>query len=78
MQQDTSFQSSLAVRERYRDDYWRNDDPIANDRLLGVLKPFGTRFISFRARRFLSSAAEKGSSHARSYGFAAGRIQLPQ
>ena len=33
MQQDASFHSVLAARERYRDDYWRKHDPIAADRL---------------------------------------------
>jgi dolichol-phosphate mannosyltransferase len=33
MQQDASFHSTLAGRERYRDDYWRKHDPIAADRL---------------------------------------------
>src|SRR5437773_935330 len=34
MQTDTAFHSALAVRERYRDDYWRKHDPISADRLL--------------------------------------------
>jgi dolichol-phosphate mannosyltransferase len=33
MKQEASFHSALAVRERYRDDYWREHDPIAADRL---------------------------------------------
>jgi len=40
MQQDTSFHSTLAIRERYRDDYWRNKDPIAEDRLLWRAQTF--------------------------------------
>jgi hypothetical protein len=40
MQQDTSFHSTLAVRERYRDDYWRNNDPIAQDCLLWRAQTF--------------------------------------
>ena len=39
-QQNTSFHSTLALRERYRDDYWRNDDPIAEDRLLWRAQTF--------------------------------------
>jgi SAM-dependent methyltransferase len=33
-QQKHRLVSSLALRERYRDEYWRKHDPIANDRLL--------------------------------------------
>src|SRR6266581_4178638 len=33
MQQDASFHSALAARERFRDDYWRKHDPITADRL---------------------------------------------
>src|SRR5258708_1035477 len=40
MQQDTSFHSTLAIRERYRDDYWRNKDPIAEHRLLWRAQTF--------------------------------------
>src|SRR5258708_17952377 len=39
-QQDTSFYSTLAMRERYRDDYWRNNDPINEDRLLWRAQTF--------------------------------------
>jgi len=31
---DSALVSTLAVRERYRDEYWRKRDPIAEDRLL--------------------------------------------
>ncbi len=34
MQQNDLFHSALALRERYRDDYWRKHDPIVEDRLL--------------------------------------------
>jgi SAM-dependent methyltransferase len=40
MQQDASFYSTLAVRERYRDEYWRKRDPIADDRLLWRAQTF--------------------------------------
>jgi dolichol-phosphate mannosyltransferase len=40
MQQDSSFHSTLAIRERYRDDYWRNKDPIIEDRLLWRAQAF--------------------------------------
>lgn len=40
MQQNTSFHSTLAVRERYRDDYWRHNDPITKDRLLWRAQTF--------------------------------------
>jgi len=40
MQQDSSFRSALAVREQYRDDYWRKHDPIAEDRLLWRAQTF--------------------------------------
>ncbi len=33
-QEKHSLISALAVRERYRDEYWRKHDPIVNDRLL--------------------------------------------
>src|SRR5438046_1460008 len=38
--EDTSFYSTLAVRERYRDDYWRNNEPIIEDRLLWRAQTF--------------------------------------
>src|SRR5258708_1568833 len=40
MQTDASFHSALALRERYRDDYWRKHDPIAADRLLWRAQAF--------------------------------------
>ena len=40
MQTDAAFHSALAVRERYRDDYWQNYDPIAADRLLWRAQTF--------------------------------------
>ena len=40
MKQDASFYSTLAVRERYRDEYWRKRDPIAADRLLWRAQAF--------------------------------------
>ena len=40
MKQQASFHSALAVRERYRDDYWREHDPIAEDRLLWRAQTF--------------------------------------
>jgi dolichol-phosphate mannosyltransferase len=40
MQTDAAFHSALAVRERYRDDYWRKHDPIAEDRLLWRAQTF--------------------------------------
>src|SRR5712691_2676617 len=40
MKQDAAFHSALAVRERYRDDYWRKHDPIAADRLLWRAQAF--------------------------------------
>jgi dolichol-phosphate mannosyltransferase len=40
MKQDASFYSTLAVRERYRDDYLRKRDPIAADRLLWRAQAF--------------------------------------
>jgi dolichol-phosphate mannosyltransferase len=40
MKQDASFYSTLAVRERYRDEYWRKRDPIAEDRLLWRAQTF--------------------------------------
>ena len=40
MQQDRSFHSALAVREQYRDAYWRKHDPIAEDRLLWRAQTF--------------------------------------
>jgi dolichol-phosphate mannosyltransferase len=40
MQPDIAFHSALAVRERYRDDYWQTYDPIAEDRLLWRAQTF--------------------------------------
>lgn len=40
MQRDAAFYLVLAVRERYRDDYWRKHDPIAADRLLWRAQTF--------------------------------------
>jgi dolichol-phosphate mannosyltransferase len=40
MEQDSILNSTLAVRERYRDDYWRNNDPIVEDRLLWRAQTF--------------------------------------
>ncbi|PYX05662.1 MAG: glycosyl transferase family 2 [Acidobacteria bacterium] len=40
MQEDSSFHSALAVREQYRDAYWRKHDPIAEDRLLWRAQTF--------------------------------------
>src|SRR6266404_9206396 len=40
MQTDAAFHSALAVRERYREDYWRKHNPIAADRLLWRAQTF--------------------------------------
>jgi SAM-dependent methyltransferase len=40
MKQEASLYSTLAVRERYRDEYWRKRDPIADDRLLWRAQTF--------------------------------------
>src|SRR6266403_6228510 len=40
MKRDAAFHSALAIRERYRDDYWRKHDPIAADRLLWRAQTF--------------------------------------
>jgi dolichol-phosphate mannosyltransferase len=40
MKPEAAFHSALAVRERYRDDYWRKHDPIAADRLLWRAQAF--------------------------------------
>jgi dolichol-phosphate mannosyltransferase len=40
MQQDAAFRSVMALRERYRDDYWQKKDPIAADRLLWRAQTF--------------------------------------
>ena len=60
MQQDTSFQSSLAVGERYRDDYWRNDDPIANDRLLWRAQAFRHAVHLFPGQTILELGCGEG------------------
>ncbi len=39
-QEDDSLISGLAVRERFRDDYWRAHDPIVEDRLLWRAQAF--------------------------------------
>jgi dolichol-phosphate mannosyltransferase len=38
--EDASLLSTLAIRERYRDNYWRKHDPIVNDRLLWRAQAF--------------------------------------
>ena len=40
MEQNASLHSTLAIRERYRDDYWQHNDPIAEDRLLWRAQTF--------------------------------------
>jgi SAM-dependent methyltransferase len=40
VKKEASFHSALALRERYRDDYWRKHDPIAKDRLLWRAQTF--------------------------------------
>ena len=40
LQEETSLLASLALRERFRDEYWRNRDPIADDRLLWRAQTF--------------------------------------
>ena len=40
LQKETSLLASLALRERFRDEYWRNRDPIADDRLLWRAQTF--------------------------------------
>src|SRR6266481_1309679 len=37
---DSSLVSNLAIRERYRDEYWRKHDPIIDDRLLWRAQTF--------------------------------------
>jgi SAM-dependent methyltransferase len=38
--ENNSLGSTLAIRERYRDDYWRKHDPIVEDRLLWRAQTF--------------------------------------
>src|SRR5438876_6354998 len=40
MQRAAAFHSAIAVRERYREDYWRKHDPIVADRLLWRAQTF--------------------------------------
>ena len=40
MSKEDSFISTLAIREQYRDEYWRKRDPIADDRLLWRAQTF--------------------------------------
>src|SRR5689334_24807946 len=40
MSQKETFLTTLAFRERYRDEYWRKHDPIADDRLLWRAQTF--------------------------------------
>src|SRR3977135_494331 len=37
---ENSLVSTLAIRERYRDEYWRKHDPIVGDRLLWRAQTF--------------------------------------
>jgi len=66
-----------AVRERYRDEYWRTHDPIVEDRLLWRDKHFATRFITPGPVNSSSAAAEV-VSRAPFYAFRGMRIQLQQ
>ena len=40
MSNEDSLISTLAIREQYRDEYWRKRDPIADDRLLWRAQTF--------------------------------------
>src|SRR5947199_568059 len=40
MNKDHSLLSTLAIREQYRDEYWRKRDPIIEDRLLWRAQTF--------------------------------------
>src|SRR5438045_7377751 len=40
MNKDHSLLSTLAIREQYRDEYWRKHDPIVEDRLLWRAQTF--------------------------------------
>lgn len=60
MQANTSFRSTLAVRERYRDDYWRNNDPIAEDRLLWRAQTFRHAVHLFPGQTILELGCGEG------------------
>ncbi len=60
MQPDTSFHSTLAFRERYRDDYWRNNDPIAEDRLLWRAQAFRHAVHLFPGQTILELGCGEG------------------
>ena len=51
-EQREALVSTLAIRERYRDDYWQKHDPIADDRLLWRAQTFRHTSISCRGRPF--------------------------
>jgi hypothetical protein len=53
---------TLALRERYRDDYWARRDPIAEDRLSWRAQTFRHTVHCLPGQRILSSAAAPASS----------------
>jgi dolichol-phosphate mannosyltransferase len=66
MQQDTSLHSTLAIRERHRDDYWRDHDPIAEDRLLWRAQAFRHAAHLFPGQTILELGCGEGAFHTRS------------
>ena len=60
MQAINSFRSTLAVRERYRDDYWRNNDPIVEDRLLWRAQTFRHAVHLFPGQTILELGCGEG------------------
>ncbi len=52
--------SILAVRERYRDDYWQNNDPIVEDRLLWRAQAFRHAVHLFPGQTILELGCGKG------------------
>ena len=60
MQASSSFRSTLAVRERYRDDYWRKNDPIVEDRLLWRAQTFRHAVHLFPGQTILELGCGEG------------------
>jgi dolichol-phosphate mannosyltransferase len=60
MSQHSSFHSTLAIRERYRDDYWQNNDPIIKDRLLWRAQAFRHAVHLLPGQRILELGCGQG------------------
>src|SRR5437867_10513581 len=60
MNKDHSLLSTLAIRERYRDNYWRKHDPIVEDRLLWRAQTFRHTVHLLPGQRILELGCGEG------------------